>query len=277
VDSVIGERDYRLICALVGEHSRIHLGPQKREFVASRVRKRLRALGLSDIKAYGKLLRSPGASEEIPHLVNVISTNVTHFFREMKHFQFLKDVIVSKWLQEADTGPTPSFRIWSAASATGEEPYSLAILLSEALRDRPGSWQVEASDISTHALAAATRGIYERQHLKLVSPEWLGRYFQQGTGEWTGHYRIKDSLRPHVRFHHVNLFQPGYPFPPGFHAIFCRNVMIYFDRPTQEELLQRLSRNLLPGGFLVVGHAESLATIPHSLENFRPSIARKPL
>ena len=266
---------YRFIAGLVYEHSRIRLGSDKQALVSGRLGKRVRQLGLGSFEEYCDLLHSAAGGEELGPLVDLISTNHTHFFREAAHLGYLRDHILPEWLPRLG-GRREALRFWSAACSSGEEPYSVAIVLAEFARSHGGyPWHIEASDISTRILARATAGVYPAERVKMPQPEWLPRYFQKGTGEDGGFYRVKDSLRENVSFHHLNLLQAHYPVAPGQHVIFCRNVMIYFDPPTQQELVGKLSQQLAPGGYLVVGHSESLLGVKHTLKTVQPGIYRR--
>jgi chemotaxis protein methyltransferase CheR len=206
----------------------------------------------------------------------LISTNHTHFFREVEHLNFLRDQILPK-LGPALAAKREPFRFWSAACSSGEEPYTVAIVLAEHARlNGAFSWQIEASDISSRILAKAADAIYDGQRLQLPQPELLPRYFQKGSGEYAGQFRVKDALTKQVKFHRLNLLQAQYPVAPNQHVIFCRNVMIYFDVPTQQELVLKLINQLAPGGFFVVGHSESLLGIKHPLKTLKPGIYQKP-
>jgi chemotaxis protein methyltransferase CheR len=273
--AAIATEDYEFIRRLVYEHSRINLGSDKIELVRSRVQKRLRALGLDDFEAYCRRLDSPEGEEELTALLDVISTNVTHFFREYRHFEYLQESALPEWQRARGSKPGTALRIWSAACSSGEEPYSIAILLAEFFRGRTApDWQITATDISTRMLATAEQGIYQAERVKLPVPKWLPAYFQKGTGSWEGCCRVKSSLRQRVAFRRLNLIEWPYPFTEKFDLIFCRNVMIYFDRETQEQLVPRLVERLAPGGHLLVGHSESLIGIEHRLKTIRPSIYR---
>jgi len=272
----LADRDYDFLCHLIYERSRIHLGPDKRTLVTSRLAKRLRQLQLPGYHEYCEMLRSPAGEEELRFLIDRISTNHTHFFREMKHFDFLREKVLPAW-RARSKAKNEVFRVWSAACSSGEEPYSLAIHLAEHLA--PGSsnaWQIEASDISTRVLEIAERGVYDSDKLAGISQELLHRHFQKGVGNWQGHFRVKDDLRQRVGFHQLNLLEDDYPFDRPFELILCRNVMIYFDRPTQEALVGYLAERLVPGGHLMVGHSESLSGIKHSLRLVQPAIYLKP-
>ncbi|HEV2694321.1 MAG TPA: CheR family methyltransferase [Verrucomicrobiae bacterium] len=273
----MGNEDFQFLRDLIYERSRINLGPEKRVLITSRLAKRLRELHLNDYSEYCDLLRSPAGEQELTFLIDRISTNHTHFFRELKHFEFLEKKFLPAWqTNPASRGET--LRVWSAASSTGEEPYTIAIHLAEHLAAAAaGAWQIEATDISTRVLAVAQQGIYDAERLAGVSPEQVRRYFQKGVGEREGKFRVKAELRERVRFHHLNLLQPPYPFPQPFHLIFCRNVMIYFDRPTQEALVAQLTDWLVPGGHLLVGHSESLGNIKHCLKLVQPAVYLKPV
>jgi chemotaxis protein methyltransferase CheR len=167
------------------------------------------------------------------------------------------------------------FQVWSAACATGEEPYSLAFYLADQYPASAGwDWRVLATDISTRALDHAAAGVYAADRLESVPAEWRRRYFQRGVGRWEGFYRVKRAIIERVTFQQLNLLG-AYPFKGPFEAIFCRNVMIYFDRPTQEELVRHLAQLLVPGGHLMTGHAESLPGLSAGLRCVRPSIYRK--
>jgi chemotaxis protein methyltransferase CheR len=271
----LADADYDFLCRLIYERSRIHLGPDKRVLVSSRLGKRLRHHELKTYGEYCELLRSPAGAEEMSFLIDQISTNHTHFFRELKHFDFLQEVVIPKW--KADARRTEPCRIWSAASSTGEEAYSIAIHLAEHFAPaETGRWQIEGTDISTRVLEVAQRGVYETDRLASIPPDLLRRHFQRGTNQWAGHFRVKDELRRRVNFQHLNLLEPGYPFTRPFDLIFCRNVMIYFDRPTQETLVRLLAEQLVPGGHLLVGHSESLSSMKHTLKLVRPAVYLKP-
>lgn len=271
-NATLEDSDFRFLCQLIYERSRISLGPDKRMLVVSRLAKRLRQLKLSNYAEYCDRLRSPAGGEELQFLIDHISTNHTHFFREIKHFEFLENKFLPAW-QASPAGRSGPLRVWSAASSTGEEAYTIAIHLSEHLAAAATkAWQIEGTDISTRVLDVARQGIYETDRLTGVSAELVRRYFQKGAGDRDGQFRVKADLRERTHFRHLNLLEPPYPFEQAFHLIFCRNVMIYFDRPTQESLVAHLTDFLAPGGYLLVGHSESLGNIKHKLKLVQPAI-----
>jgi chemotaxis protein methyltransferase CheR len=275
-DHSLSAQAYRTIVEVVYEHSRIKLGNDKQTLLSNRLGKRLRELGLSSYDEYCNKLKAFGAQDEIEHLVDLISTNHTRFYREPDHFTYLTEKILPGLIPKLQSERTP-LRIWSAASSSGEEPYTLAIVLSEYLRAHPSvTWKIEASDISRSIIAKAERAIYRMDAVEPVPMELLRRYFQKGVGEHDGYCRVRKELREKVRYARVNLFQDEYPITPKQHVIFCRNVMIYFDIPSREEAVRRLARFLAPGGYLIVGHSESLMGVRHSLVGIKQGIYQKP-
>lgn len=269
------ESEFEFIRKLVYQRSRICLDAGKREMVSARLGKRLRATQLSTVSEYCQLLQSPEAGEELAHLIDAISTNHTFFFRENAHFEFVRDRIVPEMRQRRQGERWPRFLAWSAACSSGEEPYSLAITLQESLGTE-WDWHIQCTDISHRILDQAGKAIYRTDVIERMPPASVKKYFQQGVGPQAGNYRVRPELRQRLSFHQLNLLERDSPLPDPFHVIFCRNVMIYFDRQTQEELVRRLTKRLLPGGYLLVGHSESLTGINHALELVRPATYRRP-
>jgi chemotaxis protein methyltransferase CheR len=268
--------DFQFLRQLVYDQSSIHLGEEKKEMMCTRLNNRLAHLGLSDVSEYCDLLKSNRQPGEVTHLIDALSTNFTTFFREIEHFKFLKEKIDSEYSGAGQATRTGPLRAWSAACSTGEEPYSMAIVMASCFKAvDPETWQIFASDISTRVLEKAGQGIYEASRVKLPNPAWLARYFQKGRGEWDGHYRVKQALREQIDFQHMNLLHPTRSIEERFHFIFCRNVMIYFDHPTAQTLVERLCSQLHEGGYLIIGHAESLNSKPPGLKQLRSSIFKK--
>ena len=267
---------YRFIVDLIYRHSRIKLGSDKQALLSSRLTKRLRSIGLSSFDKYCAALRSPQSQDEIEELLDLISTNHTRFYREPDHFDYLIAKILPPLIPTLIARHSP-LRVWSAASSSGEEPYTLAIVLSEFLRAFPAvDWQICASDISNRVLTAAKQGVYRMDAVEPVPPDLLRRYFQKGFGAQEGKCRVRSELRDKERYERINLFQHEYPIPLQQHVIFCRNVMIYFDIPSREQAVKRMSHYLAPGGYLIVGHSESLMGINHGLKSIRQGIYQKP-
>jgi len=267
---------YSFLAELIYERSRIRLGADKHALMAGRLGQRLRTLGIADYDEYCRLLQSPEGEGEIDSLIDLISTNHTEFFREPAHFEILARQI----LPAAAAGQTigqRTFRVWSAAASSGEEVYSLAIVLAEFARLRPSfQWHIDASDISRTMLERCRRGIYPADRVNLPAADLLPRYFQRGFAEREGFYRVKPELRLRTTVQRINLFQQHYGIPRGQDAIFCRNVMIYFDVESREWLVNRLADYLAPGGYLFVGHSESLIGVRHRLHAVWPSVYIKP-
>jgi len=277
VTRLMRESDLEFIRTLVYERSRINLDNRKRELVAARLAKRLRATQIASVDDYCDFLRSPGHEEERIKLIDAISTNHTFFFREGSHFDFLRSRIVPEMSERSRRERWSRLYAWSAACSSGEEPYSLAMTLDDTVDSSTWSWQVEATDISYPMLEVAQRAVYKSESVNGKAPAWAMTYFQRGIGPQEGNYRIKPSLRNRVSFRHINLLEGEPPFRDLMHVIFCRNVMIYFDHATQEELVNKLTRQLVPGGYLIVGHSESLTNIAHSLQPVESAIYRRPL
>jgi len=271
------DSDFDFIRTLVYERSRISLDERKRELVMSRLGKRMRAHGLSAVSDYCRLLRLPDQEEERGRLIDAISTNHTFFFREPAHFDWMRRQIIPEMAARARAERWSHFGAWSAACSSGEEAYSMAMTLSHGLDGGNWPWRIEATDISHRVLAAASAAVYRESAVVPHAPDWARPYFEQGFGPQQGNYRVRAAVRAPVNFRQLNLLEATPPFAGPLQLIFCRNVMIYFDRPTQEELIAKLSSHLVPGGYLIVGHSEGLTGISHRLQGVQPSIYRRPL
>jgi chemotaxis protein methyltransferase CheR len=253
---------------LVYEKSGINLGDHKQALVCARVGKRMRSLGIQDFKEYFKVVSGDQSGSELVMLLDVISTNVTHFFREAKHF----DVLGSLLREWSACGQT-RFRIWSSASSTGEEPYSIAMTVREVLNNGAGQEvKILATDISTQVLDTARRGVYGEKKLDKVPPNFLSKYFRQGQGRAEGLYELKKEVREMVTFGRLNLSEHPYPLRGPLDVIFCRNVMIYFDNNVRSRVLANMYSLLKPGGYLMVGHAESLTGLVSEFKSVMPSV-----
>lgn len=259
------------IIALIYERSRIRLHEGKQALIKARLGKRMRHLGCACLADYCEHLQTAAGQEEITHAVDALTTNFTNFLREEDHFQFLVDQALPAMLGKGRR----KFHVWSAACASGEEPFSLAFYLDDRFPLADGwDWHILATDISTKALGKAQAAIYAEERLSTLSDAWLRRCFQKGHGESEGYFRVKNRLRERINFRQVNLLG-AYDFPERFEAILCRNVMIYFDRPTQQQLVLNLSRFLAPAGYLLIGHSESLNGLPLPFRCLRPSYYQK--
>jgi len=275
-DLALSPRDFDFLSKLVYDRSRICLGPEKQPLVAGRLARHLRSLGCTGFADYCARLATPAGADEIEVVIDLITTNHTHFFREREHFECLSRQLLPTLAARASSAGRP-LRIWSAAAASGEEPYSLAIALAEFARSQPlPDWRVYASDISRRMVDRCRLGIYEAAKVELPSADLLPRYFRRGFGPREGYYRIKPEVRRSVTVEAANLFQKTYPVPANLDVVFCRNVMIYFDAASRTQLVSRLFEQLAPGGYLVIGHAESLLGLQHRFRQIRPSVFIRP-
>jgi chemotaxis protein methyltransferase CheR len=255
------------IIALIYERSRIRLHDGKQALIKARLGKRMRHHGCACLADYCEYLQRPGSGEELTHVVDALTTNFTNFLREEDHFQFLVDQALPALLGRSRR----KFQLWSAACASGEEPFSLAFYLDEKYPLAEGwDWRILATDISTKALAKAEAAVYAADRLSGIPNAWLRKHFQKGSGQSEGLFRIKSRLRERICFRQLNLLG-ACDLPDRFEAILCRNVMIYFDRATQQQLVNNLGRFVGPGGYLLIGHSESLTGLPVPFRCLRPS------
>ncbi len=249
--------DFERIRKLIHEQAGICLAPIKQDMVYSRLARRLRALKLTTFAQYVAVLES-GDQREWETFVNSLTTNLTSFFREAHHFDILR-----RHLLQAQYRP---LRIWCSAASTGEEPYSLAITACEAFDSLTPPVEILASDIDTSVLATAQRGVYAMERIERLSPERLRRFFLKGTGTQAGHATVRPELQRLITFVRINLLDTRWPIQGPMDALFCRNVMIYFDKPTQYQILRRFAPLLRPEGLLFAGHSESFL---HAADLFR--------
>ena len=270
MDFEISVEEFQQFRTLIYDESGISLNDQKQGLVASRLSKRLRELKLSTFSDYYKHVMSDVSREEFTRMLDLISTNKTDFFREPKHFQFLRDEILPQRSSEK------TIRIWSSACSTGEEPYTIAMTVYDGVSN-PDQWtcKILASDLSTRVLATAAAGVYDAERVQDVPPETVRRHFLRGRGTNDSKLKVKPHLSAMIQFRRLNLMDDQFPIKTPLDLIFCRNVMIYFDRPTQETLVNKFYRYLKPGGYLFIGHSESLQWVAHPFATVAPTIYRK--
>jgi chemotaxis protein methyltransferase CheR len=254
--------------SLVYEQSGIYLKEMKRELLKGRLAKRLRHYGYDSFAQYYEHLKdhdSQGA--ELQEMINAVTTHKTAFFRESHHFDYLRDRFLLPVRRAADQGHRPSIRIWSAGCSSGEEPYTIAITVAANL-DRLNTWDVRilGSDIDTNVLDKARAAIYPREAVSDLPSDLLRRNFLSGQGKHAGFVQVKPEIRNLVRFGRVNLLEETWPFHGKFDVIFCRNVMIYFDRDVQRRLLGKFAQYLKPGGLFFAGHSENLFWLGDSFQ-----------
>jgi chemotaxis protein methyltransferase CheR len=249
------DADFSTLSQFAYDNTGISLAPSKRNLVYGRLSRRLRALGIASFAEYRGRLTADKA--EVQRFINAISTNLTKFFREAHHFQHLEQAVIRPLLAAQKNG-SPKLRIWSAGCSTGEEPYSAAAILCRRILDAARrDIRILATDIDTEVLASAARGEYPAASVSDVPPALRSMFEAQSGQNSAEKVRIADGLRDLVRFRHLNLIE-HWPFNGPFDAIFCRNVMIYFDAPTKARLLERFAERIKPGGWLYIGHSESL-------------------
>jgi chemotaxis protein methyltransferase CheR len=264
-EATLTARELQAIVELVYRKSGITLHEGKRELIQARLQKRLRHHGLRSYGAYLALVEADAGGDELTELLDAIATNHTSFFREPQHFELLRTTVAPA------ARPGRPLTGWSAPCSSGEEPYSIAITLEEA---GCHDYQLLASDLSTKALAAARRGVYKMERVAGIPHPLLRSYFQRGLGETAGLVRVMPALRTRIEFQQLNLLEID-SLGRQFDFIFCRNVMIYFDRPTRQRVVTMIERHLLPGGVLFIAHAESLNDIRHGLQPIASAAFRK--
>jgi chemotaxis protein methyltransferase CheR len=270
----LSKADFERLRALIYSEAGINLSSDKKAMVEIRIKRRLHALNLPSYGEYCDRVFSQRGKDEIVHLVDVITTNKTDFFREAGHFEYL----VSKALPElaARNGATRASLVWSAGCSTGEEPYTLAMVLSEyALTHSGFRFNVLATDISTDVLSKAAMGVFKSEVVEPVPRDLRRKYFMRSRDPESGLLRVVPELRSLVEFRRLNFMDAEFGLPDAPEIIFCRNVIIYFDRPTQVRLLERLARQLAPGGYFFAGHSESLQGMDLPLVPVAPAVYRK--
>jgi chemotaxis protein methyltransferase CheR len=270
MEFLLKEDEYHRFCTLIYNESGISLGNQKHSLLASRLSKRLRDLGLATFTEYYENVTEDRTGEEFTRMLDLISTNKTDFFREPKHFEFLQDRIIP------EHAGAKRIRIWSSACSSGEEPYTIAMTLYDGIQNI-AQWDIKilASDLSTRVLAKAASGMYDEERVRSVASETVKRHFLRGTGESAGLIKVKPHLAGIIQFQRMNLMDDRFPIKTPLDLIFCRNVMIYFDQSTQETLVNKFHRYLKPGGYLFIGHSESLQWVKHPFAAVAPTIYRK--
>jgi len=246
-------KDFNHLCALVDRHTGIQLGEGKEDMLYGRLSRRLRKVGLDSFKDYIELLEQDSDSDEFGEFINAVTTNLTSFFRESHHFDYLKNTVLPGLMQRNRN--SRRIRIWSAGSSTGEEPYSIAITVAETM---PPGWDVKilATDLDTDVLAHGERGVYDDNRVEGLDRAIVQRWFVKNRNQ-PGKVRVKPELQELIYFRQLNLLQP-WPMKGPIDIIFCRNVIIYFDMPTKQKLMNRYADMLPDGGHLFLGHSEAM-------------------
>jgi len=270
----MADKDFRRFSEFIHTECGIKLPTSKKTMVEARLQKRLRLLGMATFREYNDYIFSPsGLSEELSHLIDAITTNTTEFFRESKHFDIMRQVVLPHWV--AMRGLVHPLRLWSAGCSSGEEPYTLAMVLSEYAEKSPGfRFSITATDISSQVLEKARRAVYPEDRVADMTYDLKRKYLLRSKDRLKKLVRIVPDLRERVTFSRLN-FMEEFSFNDPMDIIFCRNVMIYFDRPTQETLLNKFCRQLRKDGHLFIGHSESLTGMDLPLRQVSPTVYRR--
>jgi chemotaxis protein methyltransferase CheR len=274
----LNDEDFKFICQFVYETTGIVLNDSKREMLYRRLTRIVRERKLNSFGEYCQLLRDQGEQEK-DFFINAITTNLTSFFRENHHFEYLKDEELPALMKKkvANSSGKKRLRVWSSASSTGEEPYSIAITLLEAMHKVLSQWDVKilATDIDSNVLAKGKAGVYDANRVEDIPKNIKQSYFFQGCGKSSQSVKVHDKLKEIITFKQLNLLH-DWPMKGPFDVIFCRNVIIYFDKKTQQELFARYYEMLAPGGLLFLGHSENLGHYQQYFSNVGRTIFRKP-
>lgn len=267
----LSEQDFERLSKFIYSVAGIKLPPVKRIMLQSRLQKRLRALDIPDFKTYADYVTSAaGQQEELVHMLDVVSTNKTDFFREPVHFDYLRDAVLPQFVQE---GRQRTVKFWSAGCSSGEEPYTIAIVASEFFAQHPGfDFSILGTDISTRILASAVNAVYKEDRVVDIPFELKRKYFLRSKDRAKATVRVVPELRRKCSFTRLNFMDEVYRVPDVYDVVFCRNVLIYFDRKTQEAVIRKLCGKLKAGGHFFLGHSESVMNMDLPLRQLRPTI-----
>ena len=271
----LSDAEFARLSAFIYNVAGIKMPPAKRIMLQSRLQKRLRELGMDSFKEYTEdVLSERGKQEELIQMLDVVSTNKTDFFREPVHFDFLRETILPAHYQASGARP---IKIWSAACSSGEEPYTIAMTIAEYCRIKgvQYDYSIVGTDISTKVLKMAENAVYKMDKIEGMPLEILHRYFLRSKDRANPTVRVIPELRRHVKVQRMNFMDETYPINETFDVVFCRNVLIYFDRPTQEKVIGKLCTKLKQGGYFFLGHSESIMNMSLPLQAVRPTIFRK--
>lgn len=270
----LSDAEFKKFSDLIYQQVGIFMKLEKKELLNARLGKRLRACQLDSFQEYFEFISRPDQQhQEFVKFLDSVSTNFTSFFREVSHFEYLRDNVLPELM--ANKGGNREFVFWSSASSSGEEPYTLAMFLNEFSSHSAGfRYRIMATDISTRVLEMAARGVYPVEQTTKVPHDILKKYFQKGLGGSAGKVKVKDDLRRQVTFQRFNLMDE-FPWSGEMDVIFCRNVMIYFDRQTQEKLIGKFYNCLNKGGYLFIGHSESIASLKHNFVQVEATTYKK--
>ncbi len=259
----LSDADFKKFSELIYAHVGISMKPEKKELLNARIGKRLRICNIGSFSDYYKFIKQPEQkNREFINFLDSVSTNFTSFFREISHFDYLKSTVLPELFRNKSASGKELF-FWSSASSSGEEPYTIAMILNDFKElNQQFRYKILATDISTKVLGLANRGVYAIEQTSKTPPAYLKKYFQKGKGNSAGRVKVKDEVRRQVTFQRFNLMH-DFPWHNEMDVIFCRNVMIYFDRETQQRLVEKFYNSLSRGGYLFIGHSESISSLKH--------------
>jgi len=272
----LSDRDFNRFSAFIYEACGIKLPPIKKTMLSARLQKRLRQLHLDSFSAYLDYVLSPdGQTAELSHMIDVVSTNKTDFFREAKHFDVMTSLVLPDYAQRMTHSSHKTLRVWSAGCSSGEEPYTLAMVLDDFFSRYPGlDYTILATDICTEVLAKAEEAVYTDEVVAPVPPALRNKYLMKGKGAHQGFHRVVPELRRKVIFKRLNFMDRDFGIEQQMDLIFCRNVIIYFDRKTQCALFEKFYRQFSPKGYLFTGHSETLEAIGDRMERVAAAVYR---
>lgn len=271
----LSEKDFLILRNFIYKQCGINLLPSKKILLESRLRKRLTALNMHSFEVYiHHLMSSVGLEAELVKMIDAVTTNKTDFFREPGHFQFMNDNIIPEWLN-TQARQRKQFKVWSAACSTGEEPYTIAMVLQDASAKYDFDYHIVGSDISTRALEKAVHAIYRESAVSMIPLPVRKRYLLRSKDQTEPRVRIAPLLRTKVEFKRLNLIDKTLEMDSDFDLVFCRNLLIYFDRITQERVLQKLADKVRSGGYLLIGHSESIYSMNLPLRQIQPTIFQR--
>ncbi|MHB1013953.1 MAG: CheR family methyltransferase [Desulfurivibrionaceae bacterium] len=272
----LSDRDFNRFSAFIYDTCGIKLPPIKKTMLSARLQKRLRQLHLESFTAYlDYVLSADGQAKELSHMIDVVSTNKTDFFREAKHFDVMTSLVLPDYVQRMTHSSHKTLRVWSAGCSSGEEPYTLAMVLDDFFSRYPGlDYAILATDICTEVLAKAEEAIYTDEVVAPVPPGLRNKYLMKGKGSYKGFHRVVPELQRKVTFQRLNFMDRDFRIDQKMDLIFCRNVIIYFDRKTQCALFEKFYRQFSPNGYLFTGHSETLEGIGDRMERVAAAVYR---
>ncbi|ADK30465.1 protein-glutamate O-methyltransferase [Brachyspira pilosicoli] len=270
------DSEFNELVRIIYDKTRIQMSEHKRALVTSRISKRIRALNMSSFKEYIDYLKG-APDEEVTNFINAVTTNKTDFFRENKHFEYMKTTFLPNWEKSYKEGKVNNLRIWSAACSTGEEPYTIAMTLHDYFGERFNHYDIKilASDIDTNVLSHACAGIYKEETVETIQTNTLKKYFLKGTGNNAGLYKVKNILQKCISFRQLNFKDEDFDIHTKFDLIFCRNVIIYFDKEFQKELFNKFYRYMKEDSYVFIGHSETLFGISDLFKYISSNIYKK--